>query len=901
MENIEIKAVEHAKLNEKINSASNVSSNMSHYDKDKKNITNNFTVNPELIDNIDGKAKLISILLRTQFISRINYSVLWLTILCLLSCGNTIIAQSYIDDARNLVKFSELYKGNAALINIYKDDFLTQILVQKRSTGFDTGTTNNVEGGGAVFPEGEGTSAGRPIESQPESIRFNQLAIKKLKKELDIYVAFLNFESSYIQNSKFKQEIDNVPDSFEYLIPTIQVLEHNMIAAKGTSGLGVGSLIGVSQSQILQGITDWALNRAQEELMQAFLREWLEKLQNDELLREAFPNSLTMLSTSDLSSIYTDGETWKATFKQDLDNFPNNVPAIAELILHKLNVTVSVNAKADLIFGLTAISTLFKEISKNKKPDEILMLLGEESFVNNASSGKYKPVIDRSLVGLNVFLSSIQSLENGEIKYTLPGELLRLSEDELKMLWNVIYSRERKKLRFSFDLDDANEEAFYKSVSSNVQKLRIQLTKASETINSFNNLLLKVSSLEDKKFTVDQFNSYILLVFDLVENGISSIELLTNNKLEIEKIKLYKQRYLEGFKIVATLYEGIKTKAYGKVALNTLNFVMWMKDYAIEEDYGSLSKIIEITEIANLLNSGMTKSKAKEILVRAQSNLTIKLVKYPNTNIIVQEKFNILKLKLLEDSFNFDATSVKELIDDFLNCSDEESRVIFKEMAEKEFLELQSSSESLNKYSKLMASVILAENSEDIQEALDGVAMKTGGYLVKQHSYFSATVSFYPGIEYGQEQIEGTNGLSSSNGSYIGATLPIGIELALGTNWKPIATVGLFVQVLDLGAVLNYSLSNDNVSTNPEFGFEQVLSPGAYLTLHLVNNPITLGAGASYSPSLREVNNLTTTLQANALQIGFFVAVDLNVFTIYGSRKKIALKSKSRMKSYENK
>ena len=138
---------------------------------------------------------------------------------------------------------------------------------------------------------------------------------------------------------------------------------------------------------------------------------------------------------------------------------------------------------------------------------------------------------------------------------------------------------------------------------------------------------------------MDQFNSYILLVFDLVENGISSIELLTNNKLEIEKIKLYKQRYLEGFKIVATLHEGIKTKAYGKVALNTLNFVMWMKDYAIEEDYGGLSKIIEITEIANLLNSGMTKSKAMETLIRAQSNLTIKLVKYCNSRATVSTTY----------------------------------------------------------------------------------------------------------------------------------------------------------------------------------------------------------------------------------------------------------------------
>ncbi|CAN0377540.1 unnamed protein product, partial [Ectocarpus sp. 4 AP-2014] len=135
----------------------------------------------------------------------------------------------------------------------------------------------------------------------------------------------------------------------------------------------------VSQAEILQGITDWALNRAQEELMQAFLREWLEKIQEDPILREAFPNTLTMLSTSDLASVFTDGDTWKATFQQDFDNIPNHIPQLASVIMEKLNVPEA--AKIELVSGLTAITSLFREINKNKKADEILLLLGEESFV----------------------------------------------------------------------------------------------------------------------------------------------------------------------------------------------------------------------------------------------------------------------------------------------------------------------------------------------------------------------------------------------------------------------------------------------------------------------------------------------------------------------------------------
>ena len=172
--------------------------------------------------------------------------------------------------------------------------------------------------------------------------------------------------------------------------------------------------------------------------------------------------------------------------------------------------------------------------------------------------------------------------------------------------------------------------------------------------------------------------------------------------------------------------------------------------------------------------------------------------------------------------------------------------MVIKEVAANRLQNWQSSSEALNTYTKLMASIILAEDSDDIKDALNSVAMKKGGYLVRQKSAFSATVTFYPGIAYGWETLKSNDGLPNTTGTYTGATLPIGVELAAGTNAKPVGAVGLFIQLLDLGAVLNYSLENDNdgVATNPEFGFEQVFSPGAYATFHITNNPITLGAGA---------------------------------------------------------
>ena len=254
------------------------------------------------------------------------------------------------------------------------------------------------------------------------------------------------------------------------------------------------------------------------------------------------------------------------------------------------------------------------------------------------------------------------------------------------------------------------------------------------------------------------------------------------------------------------------------------------------------------------------------------------------------------------------ATMVKGKINAALTLTSDDIAFIKKEITEQLLEKLKSSNEVLNKYAKLMASIILAEDSNDIKDALEGAAMKTGGYLVRQKSHFSTSVTFYPGFELGRESLSNggqklpNSSETSVKGNYLGVALPIGIEAAAGLDWKAIGAIGVFLQVLDLGAVLNYSLNTsgeDSISTLPEFGFKQVLSPGAYLTIHFANNPITLGTGWSFSPDLRTINGEIQSVNVNSTQFGFFLAVDLNVFPIYASRKKHRLKTKSFRKAYD--
>lgn len=813
----------------------------------------------------------------------------------------SIFAQSYVEDAKNLARLQKLIElHNNNIETIFTPEFKKIVLLEMNG---DAVQQESDTSGEFDFPEPNSEAAN---DKKPKDSIVSAIATKELNAEIERYKFFLSDVSTDTKRNAFVATVKTSSESLKFLKATINVLEGNSKYGDGTSVGAIGSLLGVSQAEILQGITDWALNRAQEELMQSFLREWLEKLQNDELLQAAFPNSLTMLETSDLASVFTDGDTWKATFKQDLDQIPNNAPAIAALVIEKLNMDIPKDKKEELISGLTAITRVFGEINKNKKPDEIVLVLGEEIFLtreNNASN----TITDRSIVGLTVFLKAIQQEVDGKLKYVLPAEILKLNETELEMLWKLLYVGERDKLKFAFNVKDADESQFFSNIHTNVQNLKLQIVKASDAINNINTLLDKVNKLESQTFSIDLFNSYTLLIFDLLENGMNGISLLTETDDEKKKLDDYKATYIQGFKYISLLHEGVKTKKYGQVALNTVNFVSWLKNFTkknqipFELDSDSYKSLTAMNKLALLEDTIFSDNQIRNLLDETQKSINKKLENYEVIQALVQKRFDTFKTAILDDNFVNSTANIKALLKSYITYSDEEKRDILKELASEGLNNFNSSSAAFNKYTKLMASIILAEDSNDIKEALDAVSMKTGGYMVKQQSYFSTTVSFYPGIEFGKERLKNT-GIEETNGTYIGANLPIGVEFAVGIDSKLIGSLGLFVQVLDLGAVLNYSLSNDNedVATSPEFGFEQVLSPGAYLTTHFKNNPITLGIGASYSPSLREVTNNGITTNASALQFGLFLAVDLNVFTIFGSRKKLPLSSISKYKAYED-
>ncbi|MEP2935489.1 MAG: hypothetical protein ABJM06_07210 [Gilvibacter sp.] len=866
-----------------------------------------------------------------------KFSIKAIILVLLFASSFNAQSQSYIDDAKNLADFKAFYELNqkktdslqsinstlASAINLSQKDvqleFAKEVfdfIIKSKYSG-QGGSTDGNAGDGDDDDDGETDFAGdddvdtdaaqddtnntaptiipRTLKRQfLGGVTAREDSINDIQKEIAFYVKFASTDAEDLYANP---DLVKFPEKFVHLSTTIDALNAGG-AASFTGGAGVSSILGVSQAEILQGIAQWALERAEQELMQSFLREWVQKIENDPVLSTTFPNTLKMLSTSDVSSIITDGATWKATFLEDFDNIPANSPAIFESIITDLKIDISSKAKREIKAGLNVMASLSKDLDFNKPAEQILTEIGQTALLDAKSYTDPDdiPMVDRALVGTQLLMKIIENYSKETVEFVKAFKISNLNTNELEALWKLIVMRDSNLLEVVFNIDRSNAQKFFREVETKLGQFQAQLINVVQSVERILNLAEEISSRTTglkSTFSFDEFGTYVESIFGIVESTVDVMSIIGNESPVIDDIREYSSKYLSGLKYITGIQKGVSTKQYGTVVLNTLNFLIWINDVIAKDKLNGVLKAKDIVDLVNDLDVN-SEDAVNTAFVLMENTVSNKLKDYPESKTLI-----ISKLEGMKTSFSKDETitidGIKEKLQKLFEFNASDIKIISSEVASEKLQKLQTTSEAVNKYGKLMATIILAKSSDDIKQALESVANQTGGYIIKQKSYFSTTLSFYPGAAAGFESVK-ASGQESTSGAYASATLPIGVEWAVGTNWKPIGAVGLFVQVLDLGAVLNYSLNNDNaaLNENPEIGFKQVLSPGGFITLHITNSPITIGLGAKYLPELRTIStDQTAQLQANAFQVGAFLSVDLNVFTLSASDNKYPLNSKT--------
>jgi hypothetical protein len=191
--------------------------------------------------------------------------------------------------------------------------------------------------------------------------------------------------------------------------------------------------------------------------------------------------------------------------------------------------------------------------------------------------------------------------------------------------------------------------------------------------------------------------------------------------------------------------------------------------------------------------------------------------------------------------------------------------------------------QKIDQYGTFMTDVINAENSDEVKEVIKKHAAPPASFILKREFAHTLSITGQPGYFISGEYLENNIGFVS------GITLPMGFEFSFklkkGQDNGP--SLGIFAQIIDLGAILNFRVS-DSTSTLPDkIVFNQIFSPGGSLTYGFKNSPVTLGLGYQCTPELRSVTlENGNQIFPSGHRVFFRLAWDIPLINVYKCKKK---------------
>ena len=181
------------------------------------------------------------------------------------------------------------------------------------------------------------------------------------------------------------------------------------------------------------------------------------------------------------------------------------------------------------------------------------------------------------------------------------------------------------------------------------------------------------------------------------------------------------------------------------------------------------------------------------------------------------------------------------------------------------------------KYANFVASIAEANSPEEIERAIELFALPPGSSrMKKQPGRFSVALNAYTGLAGGSEWL----GSDQSPKTFGAITAPVGLSCSWGLKK---GSFGLFVPLLDVGAVTAFRFKDENYQNLPELSWSNIISPGLYAVYDFPGKwPIALGIGGQTGPALRKVSDTGLAINnASGMRFGAFATVDIPITYFY--------------------
>lgn len=612
----------------------------------------------------------------------------------------------------------------------------------------------------------------------------------------------------------------------------------------GTGNL-IGSIGGLDVTNFADGVAKFLVKRLKEELTITFFENFQEEMEKSEELRTLFPETykILMFAGKDIYQISAYINSLREAFVKDLTNLYVNVERFTKLDKYKKYFTDNPEIRTIIIEGLYLIDRFSRGIHPGK-------VLAEFPVADlKFKDAVLQQNVQSSVMIIQAFSESFKSKSKDH--YWVPTDSIRdFMKDPISR--NIYFGLMYQKYgEIEFKKDNVKGRKF-KEILSDAKDVIDDYTVFAESLmehaEEVDQYLAEIK--EKKKKSEVDFNDYYkfyaasLDLLDQVPNflDLPHVDLDDSKKNEI---KQKMEKWLFVSRSAGNLYIDVRTKNYSSAIINAVNITDTMLVAYDKEDY-----------IRQLRESCKTSQQKLNELI--ENDPTLKKS---------EEKINEV-IKDFEKKKSFTKQSVIDAIyEEGITNTAAQSEIVEIVVIKYQILALEKQREfreNFIKYGSFAASVAAAKNSDEVQEAIEAIALPAGSSRIKRQTQFNISLNAYAGLFGGYEQIKDLDGgcWKLNTG---GITAPIGISLSWGNKILPFpfcfipltvkgVSTTMFISLIDLGAVAAFRVKDDVTEQVPTIQLQDIVSPGIFYSIGLPKCPISLNFGVQMGPNLRGVN-----------------------------------------------
>ncbi|GEM_PF-6426312 len=605
-------------------------------------------------------------------------------------------------------------------------------------------------------------------------------------------------------------------------------------------------------TNLIEATANLLLERAKQELANSFYGALQAKLDSIRVLNIMFPNTTEIFVTRDPFTLPSMGTAWKSAFELDLRAIPDH--AIDFLIYEVPERKVEWETLGALLAMLEslkdgkhmyeAINILNKDMPQDsdlKQPIKLLQIISEQSLNSGNNSGE---LVWASLADFRKLGKDGQAMYLGFLMQVIESEGFDVETITLSKLNDLV-------------VDLSNFLSAFEKAQSAIKMAKEKPEQLTEAYNSLTNSTSEMLSalktaIEDIEIKTVADGPEIVLsdVSAKIETLQKAFNILKKGKQAINA-----KEYGQLLPILLQLFETIDTKTYDQIQAEIKGFK---------------------NDLVRDLNDLNKKDYLDDLIKYVESDTAFAFTGLESIKSIIQdEKVQVLKL-ISPDAKAGLRASTYNLVVSYL-----------------EKLKIHVPIE-LIRITTFITDVTNAKDKEELQGVLDAAILPVGSYRMKRQPHSkSIFLQGFAGFTGGYELPSQDGANADFSGIQGGLFLPVGFEY-VKANLRG-GYSGMFISIVDLGAVGKFSLDNEIAMGNntmtaemPPLTFSNVLSPGLFYTNGLSNVPITWGMGARYSPELRSIETtdqngdpVGTPNLVGGFQFNVFLAVDIPLFRVF--------------------